>query len=304
MTVHNHSNAASAKEWADAFRRETEELRIAQQRIVTIEAEMQGPVTSASRRSLARARLTLDKARKKLEVRKSEAKGFRTRVRLKAPLPLEASSPQVRTVPHIQASQREMEDDPSDDSTMDELQALRYELFRELEQYAMRDRTRQCSQCGRGGESRIGPREETPAWRRYLDEDSNCEGARRSSRDEGDTEVSGCESSEQDDANRTWDVDGSDGRRVSATRPDERGRPQSAVFPQSVGRVRGIPRASSAGVRIRPGGEAQVTERQEASNHHFRCVLAGRRHDTDLPTMTTCSGEEDLSPLMMDDVLL
>ncbi|KAF4681679.1 hypothetical protein FOZ63_021965 [Perkinsus olseni] len=264
MTVHSHSNAASAKKWADAFRRETEELRIAQQRIVTIEAEMQRPVTSASRRSLARARLTLDKARKKLEDRKSEAKGFRTRVRLKAPLPLEASSPQVRTVTRIQASQREMDDDPSDDSTLDELQALRYELFRELEQCAMRDRTSQCSQCGREGESRIGPREETPAWRRYLDEDSSREAARRSSRDEEDTEVSGCESLEQDDANRTWDAAGSDGRRVSVTRPDDHGRPQSAVFPHSVGRVRGIPRASSAGVRIRSGGEAQVTERQEA----------------------------------------
>ncbi|KAF4659215.1 hypothetical protein FOL46_006684 [Perkinsus olseni] len=264
MTVHNHSNAASAKEWADAFRRETEELRIAQQRMVTIEAEMQGPVTSASRRSLARARLTLDKAREKFEDRKSEAKGFRTRVRLKAPLPFEASSPQVRTVPRGQAPQREMEDDQSDHSTMDELQALRYELFRELEQCAMRDKTRQCSQCGREGESRIGRREETPAWRRYLDEDSSSEAARRSIRDEEDAEVSGCESLEQDDASRTRDADGGDVRPVSATRPDEHGRSQSAVFPQSVGRVRGIPRASSAGVRIRPGGEGQVTERQEA----------------------------------------
>lgn len=40
MAFHTSSNFA--KLWAEAFHRETEELRIAQQRIVTIEVNMQG----------------------------------------------------------------------------------------------------------------------------------------------------------------------------------------------------------------------------------------------------------------------
>ncbi|KAF4653620.1 hypothetical protein FOL47_010422, partial [Perkinsus chesapeaki] len=174
---------------------------------------MRGPLTSASRRSLERARSSLERATKKLEERKAEAATFRHRlsrvvsispirldrpmtsdstsvasltkpavftklhqVRLKDPLPTEASPPshadnrlsRIRPSGKSRLHESELQSDDLPPQIYAELQALRSKLFEELEECIARDRARRCHHESCRGDGMPRTSADIPAWRRYI----------------------------------------------------------------------------------------------------------------------------------------